>query len=225
MTRGSIGAVSVAACLVFSYGCFKTDHERVQVSERDCLVCHQLEYDETRDPPHPGVFPTMCGDCHSTEMWRPAEHNHSWLLTGRHLSTPCGACHTGNPPVYAGLTRECVGCHQADYNSSPFPGHGAFSTTCQDCHSTVAWTPAMAGIHPNDLFPIQDGAHRRVECLSCHNADLGSPVEGMNTDCVGCHEGEHTRSRMDEKHREVRNYPAGPAAPNFCLSCHPNGKD
>jgi hypothetical protein len=48
-------------------------------------------------------------------------------------------------------------------------------------------------------------------------------VDGENADCVGCHDGEHTRARMDPKHDEVGGYPLGDAPPNFCLECHADG--
>ena len=32
---------------------------------------------------------------------------------------------------------------------------------------------------------------------------------GENTDCVGCHDGEHTRAKMDGKHDEEPDYPLG----------------
>ena len=63
-----------------------------------------------------------------------------------------------------------------------------------------------------------------MPCLDCHDAARGSPVGGMNTDCVGCHTGEHARSRVDAQHREVGDYTFDPARPNFCLRCHPNGR-
>jgi nitrate/TMAO reductase-like tetraheme cytochrome c subunit len=50
-------------------------------------------------------------------------------------------------------------------------------------------------------------------------------VAGENTDCVGCHDGEHTRAEMDAKHREERDYPSGDAPPNFCLDCHKDGRE
>ena len=111
--------------------------------------------------------------------------------------------------------------------SCPFPGHDAFQTTCQDCHTTNGWTPAVGGAHPENAFPIQNGAHSdyREDCASCHNPDLGSSIDGENADCVGCHDGEHTRAEMDPKHDEEPDYPRGPAPPNFCLDCHPDGRN
>jgi hypothetical protein len=96
-----------------------------------------------------------------------------------------------------------------------------------DCHGTTAWTPATGGNHPENAFPIESGAHSkyRNDCVSCHDSTLGSPVGGEDTDCVGCHDGNHTRAKMDEKHNGEPDYPNGAAPPNFCLDCHPDGRD
>jgi hypothetical protein len=202
------------------------DHARVEVRSADCIVCHLTDVQHALSPPHEG-FPDTCGSCHSSDAWSPAAFMHSWPLNGAHATLECASCHLGDPPVYAGTPTLCIGCHQDDYDSSPYPGHADFPTTCQDCHTTEAWTPAVGGTHPENAFPIQNGAHSpyRNDCVSCHNPELGSAVDGENADCVGCHDGEHTRARMDSKHNEVSGYPAGAAAPNFCLECHSDGRN
>jgi hypothetical protein len=93
-------------------------------------------------------------------------------------------------------------------------------------HTTTAWTPAVGGNHPESAFPILSGPHSKYQndCVSCHNPDLGSSVDGENADCVGCHDGNHTRAKMDPKHDEEPDYPQGAAPPNFCLDCHPAGR-
>ncbi len=188
-----------------------------------CVGCHQSDYDNATMPPHDG-YPTDCAQCHDDAAWRPSTFDHSWPLDGAHAATACSSCHVGSPPVYAGTPRDCVGCHRADYDSSPYPGHGSFPTTCDTCHTTTAWTPALEAAHPESRFPIQREPHDYA-CLDCHNPDLGPSTGGMNTDCIGCHTGEHSRSRMDSKHREVRDYPTGTSSVNFCLECHPNGRN
>jgi hypothetical protein len=100
-----------------------------------------------------------------------------------------------------------------------------FPTTCIDCHTTRAWTPALMGTHPEGRFPIAGGPHSGFQCLDCHDPDLGASTGGMNTDCVGCHTGEHTRARMDRVHEGESGYPTGAAPPNFCLDCHPAGRN
>jgi len=188
-----------------------------------CVSCHKADYDASPYPGHQS-FPTNCEGCHSTIAWKPAAQlNHPWPLTGAHTGTPCSACHVGNPPVYKGTPTACVGCHQSDYDTSPYPGHQTFSKTCTDCHTTNAWKPATGAGHPDASFPISSGAHKNFTCNECHNSALGPNGKG-NADCVGCHTGQHTRAKMDAKHSGVKNYPKGTAPPNFCLDCHPKGK-
>lgn len=188
-----------------------------------CVGCHRDDYEAARMPAHAG-FSTRCNTCHDESGWKPAKFDHSWPLTGAHATAPCTGCHGGKPPVYEGTSKECVSCHRDDYERSPFPGHATFPTTCQQCHATKAWTPATGGTHPEARFPIKNGAHSEFECMSCHNEALG-PNGKDNTDCVGCHTGEHSRSKMDEKHHEVAKYPTGAASPRFCLDCHPDGDE
>jgi hypothetical protein len=189
-----------------------------------CVDCHQDDR-ASAQPPHEG-FSIDCSNCHSTAAWSGAAfvHTQAFSLTGAHTSATCLSCHTGSPTVFAGLSRACVNCHQQDFAQSPFPGHGAFPTSCQDCHSTAAWTPASGGAHPENRFPTR--SPHSFACNECHDSALGPNGRG-NADCVGCHTGAHTLSRMDAVHRgEVGNYPTGAnRAPNFCLQCHPSGRE
>ena len=222
LTMGALGVALLGGACTNS----STDHARIEVRSGDCIVCHSDDVQHALNPPHEG-FPDTCGTCHSNDAWMPAAFMHSWPLNGVHEAIVCGACHVGNPPVYQGTPTVCVGCHQDDYDGSPFPGHSDFPTTCENCHTTEAWTPATGGNHPENAFPIENGAHSpyRDDCVSCHNPELGSPVDGENADCVGCHDGEHTRAEMDPKHDEVADYPPGDALPNFCLQCHADGQN
>lgn len=199
---------------------------RYEGTPETCVGCHQKDYDGAKEPPHTGLE-TNCTKCHNEVAWKPSTFKHSWVLDGAHLKIACSSCHVGTPPVYKGTAKACVSCHLDDYQRSTFPGHSTFSQSCEQCHGRVAWKPALNGAHPENKFPIKTGAHSRasITCTSCHNPMLGTSAGGKNTDCVGCHTGEHTRAKMDEKHKEERDYPLGPAAPNFCLKCHPNGKN
>ncbi len=202
------------------------DHSRIVVRQGECLVCHQGDLEQVTSPPHDS-FPSTCGTCHGQDAWSPAAFTHAWPLTDAHETIACASCHLGDPPVYQGTPTLCVGCHRDDYDNSPFLGHADFPTTCENCHTTSAWKPAVGGNHhPENAFPIENGPHSkyRDDCVSCHNPDLGSSVDGENADCVGCHDGEHTRAQMDPKHREEPDYPQGAAPPNFCLDCHADGR-
>jgi len=216
------GAHAQATCL----GCHVGDPPVYQGTPKVCVACHRADYDGSPFPGHE-TFPTTCQDCHTNDAWTPAQFDHPWPLEGAHVQASCSSCHVGNPPIYEGTSTSCVDCHRADYDRSPYPGHSNFPTTCQDCHTASAWTPATGGAHPENAFPIRSGAHSKYQndCASCHDAALGSPTNGQNTDCVGCHDGTHTRSRMDAKHQEERDYPRGAAPPNFCLDCHADGRN
>ena len=120
----------------------------------DCASCHMEEYEHVRHPPHVDVKPTTCGVCHVQEGWRPAGLHHDWWpLTGAHQGRPdtqCTWCHKGTPSVFKGTPKECVGCHQEDYDASTFPDHATFPKKCAECHTTEAWKPAK---HPPPRAP------------------------------------------------------------------------
>ncbi len=183
-----------------------------------CVDCHKPQYVAAKNPVHESALPTGCEVCHSTKAWTPSAFQHPWALTGAHATVACNACHTGTPPKYKGTGQQCVDCHRKNYDSSPYPGHQSFPTTCQDCHSTKAWKPASAGAHPENLFPIQTGAHKNIACATCHS--LPGVTSKANTDCVQC----HAQAKYAGKHQDVGGYPTGTAPANFCVSCHTDGR-
>lgn len=195
----------------------------------ECVACHEDDYLATTRPPHVGALPMDCATCHTDAGWVPSTFNHPWTLDGAHLRAPCSSCH-GEPPTYLGTPRACVDCHGDELTravGSTLPGipdHTMVPRTCGDCHGTDAWVPAIGGAHPEGRFPIGSGPHQPFgsECTSCHNPALGSSIGGMNTDCVGCHTGEHANT--DGDHTDVAGYPTGARPPNFCLTCHPMGR-
>ena len=186
----------------------------------DCYSCHQAKYETTTDPDHQkNGFSHDCNQCHSTSAWQPATFDHTetnFPLTGAHQNVNCIECHQDG---YANTPTACVACHQQDYDDTNDPNHRAagFPTSCDDCHSTSAWTPANWD-HDSEYFPIYSGAHKDEwnVCADCHvNTSDYSQFE-----CINCHE--HSRSKMDDKHKEVTNYVYESRA---CYDCHPNGKE
>lgn len=119
---------------------------------------------------------------------------------------------------------DCVTCHLAQYQSANPPHVGNFPQTCADCHSTSSWIPALGGAHPEASFPIASGAHQGITCQDCHDSSKGTSVGGANTDCIGCHTGEHSQTRMANAHGGVSRYMWDATMPHFCLSCHPSGR-
>jgi hypothetical protein len=192
---------------------------------KDCVGCHQADFDNTSNPPHTG-YSTNCTTCHTDAGWIPSQFNHPWPLTGAHASASCAGCHTGSPPRYAGTPKDCASCHQADFQSSTYPGHSSFGTNCVNCHSTTAWSPALSGAHPEAKFPLTTGAHANpgIQCTDCHDPTRGPSAGGQNTDCIHCHLGAHNRPSIDGEHTGVPNYPSASTSVNFCRDCHPAGR-
>ncbi len=178
-----------------------------------CAGCHTPDYNASLNPNHVAlVIPTDCAMCHTTEPgWAPATfpiHNNYWPLNGAHagISNDCVACHNGD---YNNTPNTCVGCHQADYNGASDPNHAAnqLPTTCQTCHSETAWVPST--FDHNIVYPFT-GAHIAIadDCNACHH---GNYINVPNT-CAGCHTPDYNAS-LNPKHTALN-------LPTDCAMCH-----
>jgi hypothetical protein len=87
---------------------------------------------------------------------------------------------TGQKPSHAGVTGNCVSCHNGVLAAGKGPAHITSNSMCQNCHTTIAWLPAR--------FDHQGVMAR---CSSCHNGvvALGKPNLHVQTnqDCSTCH--------------------------------------
>jgi nitrate/TMAO reductase-like tetraheme cytochrome c subunit len=88
---------------------------------------------------------------------------------------------TNNQTVsHAGVTSNCVSCHNGVLAAGKGPAHITSNSVCQNCHTTIAWLPAR--------FDHQGVTAR---CASCHNGvvALGKPTLHLQTnqDCSTCH--------------------------------------
>lgn len=130
----------------------------------------------------------------------------------------------------------CYTCHTRDYAATVAPaagGHAAngFPTACANCHRTTGWQPAL-GLHPDAVdeqldFSIKDGPHVGIKCLVCHDLESTKPSKnGGNTNCVQCHANTQAlqTSHVGAVGAQGQVYAYTPEVPNFCLSCHPNGR-
>ena len=185
-----------------------------------CSSCHLAKYQSTTNPNHVTLnIPTTCDQCHTTNPgWKPATfpiHNNYYPILGAHLTiaNQCASCHTGGN--YSNAPTQCVGCHQAKYNSATNPNHvtARFPTNCESCHTQNAWQPSTFN-HDGQYFPIYSGEHRGKWslCSDCHTDQTNFKVFS----CFKC----HPQAQMDSKHQGIRNYVSTPAA---CYSCHPTG--
>jgi hypothetical protein len=163
-----------------------------------CIGCH------AEDDRHNGAFGTDCAACHRPTTWADWTFDHdlsAFPLTGAHRSTACTGCHSGGS--FAGTPTSCSACH-----AKPSSHGSVFGGSCGSCHSTSAWRPAsFNGPHP---FPMNHGG-AGGNCSTCHPSSL------MDYSCTGCHE--HSRARMEDKHKEVSGFSMG-----SCLNCHPGGR-
>lgn len=203
------------------------------IDDRNCVGCHQADYDRTTQPPHAGQMPTTCGDCHGTRAWRPAlggGHPEARfpIAAGAHQGVDCQACHQADlGPSTAGANTDCITCHvraESDPRHVGVSGYGfqpAMPHFCLTCHPAGT---AEGASHPEARFPIASGAHR-MPCADCHVAALGPPTGGQNTSCTGCHSGQHAQARANADHREVSGYAWSSTNQHFCLECHPRGRN
>jgi hypothetical protein len=161
------------------------------------------------------------------------------------------ACFESHGRTQEVRSEDCVLCHRADFDATSMPVHAAasvgFPTTCADCHRSLDWRPALAGLHPrpntytepgptgqpvNQTFLIDAGPHAEVRCLTCHDLDVVAPAvppaqrRGFNTDCLQCHPDD---AAHQDAHRGAISATGGPytgyraEVRNFCLACHPTG--
>ncbi|MCA9540586.1 MAG: cytochrome c3 family protein [Myxococcales bacterium] len=164
----------------------KEDVWRFQKGVVECHECHEDR--------HAGQFGERgCATCHVDTRWQPAErfeHAAVFALEGRHAETPCAHCHADEK--YAGVPRQCGGCHGA-------PHLGQFTATapahdCTECHTPAGW---KGGYDHDRVWPLA-GAHAKAECGECHKevtlADGRATVRwrlGFR-DCARCHTSPHT---------------------------------
>jgi hypothetical protein len=92
---------------------------------------------------------------------------------GRSLGAAGGVSH-------AGVTSNCVSCHNGVLAAGKGPTHIASNNSCQNCHTTIAWLPARF-----------DHQGITASCAGCHNGvvALGRPTLHVQTnqDCGACH--------------------------------------
>ena len=186
----------------------------------DCYACHQQDYEGVQDPNHiQNNFSMDCTQCHTTNNWMEVTFDHSttnFELTGAHINTDCLSCHQDG---YSGTPTDCFSCHSNEYNNTTDPDHLAanFPNTCEDCHTTTAWTPANFD-HDGQYFPIYSGKHggEWADCIECHTIQNDFSIFS----CIDCHE-HSNKTEVDNDHQGVEGYIY---ESNACFECHPTGE-
>jgi hypothetical protein len=184
---------------------------RYAETARDCYTCHQANFAGTSNPNHAaGQYDHDCTQCHTTGGWGSATFDHDlarFHLTGAHASVTCNQCHASGQ--YTGTAQDCYSCHQATYNQTTNPNHGAgnYNHDCSQCHTTEGWGSAS---FDHDLAPFHlTGAHVSVACNQCH---IGGQYTGTTQDCYTCHQS--TYNQTTNPNHGAGNYN------HDCSQCH-----
>jgi hypothetical protein len=133
-----------------------------------CAPCHA--------DPHKREFIARdngeCGPCHSVAGFVPttfglaAHSTTAFVLDGKHVATPCGACHTATRPRtdFRVPNRACADCHQNPHGEQ-FATEMK-QTGCATCHATADWHQPTID---HSAWPLL-GAHQRTACAACRGA-------------------------------------------------------
>ena len=193
------GAHADTACRL----CHATLDFAKEKGKSDCFACHEPAFRRATRPSHTG-FPTACKTCHGVAAWQPATFDHNrtpFPLNGAHRSLDCVSCHRNG---YTATPSDCWSCHQRDFSGARNPVHAGFATSCEDCHGVASWQPAIFD-HNQTGFQLF-GAHRTVECTTCHRTGYA----GTPSECFSCHQTDFTSATE----------PSHVGFPNTCRDCH-----
>ncbi|MBZ5667092.1 MAG: hypothetical protein LAO30_21125, partial [Acidobacteriia bacterium] len=225
-------------------------NSKFQTMSTMCYSCHEADFKKTVAPNHvTNGYSTTCEQCHGTDNWLNAKFDHNSVgfpLTGGHAVPPraCTDCHANNN--FNLTSTACISCHQKDFQGTTNPNHvaGGFSTTCQQCHTTVAWQPASFD-HSKTSFPLT-GSHTvpprqcadchvnnnynitNTTCISCHQNDFNNanspvPHTGFPTTCEQCHDTvQWTDGKFDHSKTGFNLTGAHTVPPRACADCHIN---
>ena len=115
----------------------------------------------------------------------------AFVLDGKHIATPCGACHLAKRPrVSFQLPKKlCAECHDNPHGTQ-FDAEMR-KNGCATCHTTADWhQPSI----DHSTWPLA-GAHARTPCAGCHGEQQKgaqpAAYRGVPRDCEGCHDDIH----------------------------------
>ena len=134
---------------------------------------------------HAGKYGPSCESCHNVQSFTVqfGEKVHElgyFKLQGYHDQMACAECHRPETNLQ-GLGVQCNTCHEkTDIHL------GKMGPECGDCHTQTAWLPTTFK-HNTTGFRLS-GAHRYVECSSCH---VNQIYQGLPADCYFCHSDSH----------------------------------
>lgn len=151
-----------------------------------CQSCH-----ETSHGPQFSRYQqdgNWCENCHQTSEWQQLTFDHSttfFPLTGKHLETPCSACHKKIEGItqFEDISINCNECH-GDVHAQQFQ-----EQSCEDCHSTSVWRIPDFDHFILTEFPL-DGQHEQLQCGQCHKFEAALNTirfKPIPSKCQDCH--------------------------------------
>ncbi|MCA8953360.1 MAG: cytochrome c3 family protein [Planctomycetes bacterium] len=172
----------------------------------DCRACH--------DDVHRGQFDhdtryAQCTACHLETTFHPAQFDGlahattAFPLTGAHDAVACSECHREQAGLrqFHGAPTVCSSCH-FDVHGGAFDRPGLPATVagrsgCERCHDTRAFKPVARFEHGLWAGYELTGAHRELDCATCHPRTNGGLGAAAGARCADCHTDPHA-GQFDE---------------------------
>lgn len=150
---------------------------------KTCVGCHKKDDDDPKKKGHHGRYGDKCDTCHTVKDWHTLHFDHDrdtkYALLGKHRSTKCDDCHTGNNLYKDKLRTDCIACHKKDDKHK-----GKEGDRCEDCHVEQNWkTTKNKFDHDLTTFPLL-GKHAKVDCNKCH---ITLEFRDAKSACDACH--------------------------------------
>jgi hypothetical protein len=216
--RGIHNSIDCIACHQRGY-----PGDYVGLAANNCYECHTTEYQSAANHLSSG-YSQDCTDCHSLSgTWKQTvTFSHpTFNFRGAHLGlkNDCAKCHGTIEPQAGTTDDDCYNCHSTSgmattkYEGVSSPSHVAlgYSTSCTDCHTESAWSPASSTHQSYQLT----GLHSSLSCESCHQSGYPGQFAGASEDdCYTCH--------MNDYQSAANHVSSG--YPQDCTACHSSSK-
>jgi len=149
-----------------------------QKLDEKCVACHK------HDDSHNGQEGNDCEECHNERGWNfQVFFDHdltAFPLLDGHAITPCEECHITN--AYQDAETKCYSCHKKDDDEFHKMRLGK---NCALCHNANSWKKWIFD-HDEQTDYKLDGAHKGLDCHSCHNVKIVKEIK-LDTKCISCH--------------------------------------
>jgi hypothetical protein len=153
-----------------------TDKDSWQGLDPECASCHGDEDPHGTEMSERSLL-QQCDSCHQAVDWSALpileslfDHGSSesvdYVLTGKHKSVDCEACHTDWQ--FVPIEHDaCLDCHADPHRSD-------LNEKCEDCHAGPSTWHAHRFAHDKTAYALE-GQHEEVACHDCHK----DPLSGL----------------------------------------------